>query len=124
MRRISNVAFSADYMPLYNKIPIDKKPLAASISGFKSCHGFVKSKFMTRHYYNKFLEFYYKISKDKLSNNFVGQPIQYDSEQVNNYFEALNNWIDSDEYSMSTLTIRSKIIAEQKRISKQINKTK
>ena len=109
-------------MQKYDKIPIDKKNLAASIAGFKSCSSFAKSKYMSRHYYNKFLEFYYKISKDKLSNNFVGEPANYDIDQLNHYFKELNNWLESEDYSMATRSTRNKIIAEQKRISKQLNK--
>ena len=109
-------------MQKYDKIPIDKRNLAASIAGFKSCSSFVKSKYMSRHYYDKFLEFYYKISKDKLSTNTVGQPANYDLDQLNHYLKELDNWIESEDYSMATRTIRNKVIAEQKRISKQLDK--
>lgn len=116
-----NIALCVDYIPKFNKLPMSQKNLAVAISGFKSVHSLLKSKYMSRYRYNKFLEFYYKVSKDKKSNNTIGLPSEYDIYQLKHYLTSLNNWIDSEEYSMATSAVRKKIISEQKRIYKQIN---
>ena len=46
--------------------------------------------------------------------------LEFDNEQKKHYLTKLNEWIDSDEYSLATMKVRNVIIAEQKRISKQI----
>lgn len=110
-----------DYMPMYNKIPIDKRALAAKVSGFNSCTSFNQSKYMSSHYYAKFRKFYETISKDKMSPNRVGEPAEFDLEQLKHYYKELNNWIESEEYSMSKSKVKNRIVAEQNRISKLIN---
>lgn len=111
----------SEYLPMYHKLPVNQKGLAAGICGYKSCSNFVKSKYLTRHYFNKFTEFYERISKDKISPNFVGKKSEFDLEHLKHYYKELNNWIDSDEYLSVSKTTKNKVVAEQIRISKIIN---
>lgn len=116
-----NFKHCSEYLPLYHKLPVTKKALGASLLGFKSCSGVLKSKHASRYNYNKFLDFYNHITKDKQSNNTIGTPIEFDNEQKKHYLTKLNEWIDSEEYSLASMKIRHCIIAEQRRISKQLN---
>jgi len=115
-----NFKHSSEYLPMYHKLPINKKALGAELLGFKSCSGLLKSKHASRYNYNKFVEFYNHVTKDKQSKNTIGTPVEFDNEQKKHYLTKLNEWIDSDEYSLATMKVRNVIIAEQKRISKQI----
>lgn len=116
-----NFKHSSEYLPMYHKLPMNKKALGAESLGFKSCSGLLKSKHATRYNYNKFVEFYNHVTKDKQSNNTIGASVEFDNEQKKHYLDELTNWINSEEYSMATMKIRNGIIAEHNRINKQLN---
>lgn len=120
MKNNNSFVHCSEYLPIYHKLPVDKKPLIASILGFKSCNQLTKSKYMTKYYFKKLVEFKEHICKDKESSNFVGNYAEFDIEQLKLYYSKLNEWIESDEYINSSKNKRSRIIDEQKRISKLI----
>ena len=109
-------------MPIYNKLPIDKKPLIVGILGYKSCNQFTKTRYITPYYFNKLLEFKEHICKEKESNNYIGSPAPFDLEQIKHYYKSLNDLIDSEDYIKLSKHDRGKIIHEQNRISKIINR--
>lgn len=111
----------SEYLPIYHKLPINKKALAVGLLGYKSCSQFIKSKYITKYYFDKLVEFKEHICKYKESSNFVGNNAPFDLEQLKQYYNALNDWIESDEYVNASMKKRNRIIDEQKRISKIIN---
>lgn len=116
----TNIKHKSEYLPMYHKLPVDKKALGAGLLGFKSCSNCIRSKYVTVSNYNKFVEFYNHVTKDKQSPNTIGTPVEFDNEQKKHYLTELTNWINSDEYSMATMKVRNVIIAEHNRINKQL----
>lgn len=116
-----NLKHHSEYLPLYHKLPVDKKGMAAELLGFKSCSTCVRSKYVTDQAFKKFNDFYNHVTKDKQSPNTIGLPVEFDNEQKKHYLTELTNWINSEEYSLATMKIRNGIIAEHNRINKQLN---
>lgn len=111
-----------EFLPIYNKLPADKKSLIVGILGYKSCSQFVKTRHITPYYFNKLVEFKEHICKDKQSPNYVGSAAPFDLDQIKHYYKSLNDLIDSEDYINLSKNNRGKIIHEQNRISKIINK--
>ncbi len=108
-----------EYIDKYNRMSVENKRIAASLSGAKSCNIFKKKRFITEYYYNKFIEFYN--DKYEKSPNTLGQPVPFDIEQLKQYYKGLNDLIESDDYVKLSQKNSSRIVEEQKRISKLVN---
>lgn len=112
----------SEWMPLYDAIPFKSKRVAFEAMGFEFSHHLLKKQYITIEQFEKLKEMNSNLVLG--SNNSVGEPVDYDHNQMMHYNNSLVSLITSDTFKTYKQHNKSKVLDEQLRIQKLINKNK
>lgn len=109
------------FLPIYEKIPKNKKQQLVKLLNFKTTSHFVKKRYLTalqfeylqRYVDNNFLQ----------SNNTVKEKIPFDFDYVSDYNKRLLSLINSEDFLKWESKYRNKIILEQMKKQSELNRT-
>jgi hypothetical protein len=107
-----------DYILIYDSIPAFLKNRVTSLMGYPQSSKFTQCKSISYDKFNILNDF--AIKHDYKSPNKVGKPVEYDNEQKNIFFKALNNYINSVDFQLLSGNEKNRVIDEQIRIHNQL----
>jgi hypothetical protein len=117
MKNISHVE-KKDYIWIYDSIPAFLKTKVTALMGYSQSSKFTQCKSISYEKFNILNDF--AIKYDYKSTNKVGDPVEFDREQMQNYFKALNNYINSVDFQLLSGSEKNRVIDEQVVIHNQL----
>ncbi len=109
------------FIPKYNAIPMGLKGQAIAIMGFHDSSCFLRKNFISKEQYDKLVE--YSNEHDLISNNRIVDFVPVDKQQLEIYNKRLLLLINSTEWINYSKADRPKIVDEQIRIQRILNKS-
>jgi hypothetical protein len=119
MKNISHVE-KKDYIWIYDSIPAFLKSKVTSLMGYPQSSKFTQCKSISYDKFNILNDF--AIKYDYKSPNTLGNSVEFDREQMQNYFKALNNYINSVDFQLLSGNEKNRVIDEQVVIHNQLLK--
>ena len=107
-----------DYIWIYDSIPAFLKNRVTSLMGYHQSSKFTQCKSISYDKFNVLNDF--AIKYDYKSPNKVGKPVEFDNDQKHQYFKALNNYINSQDFQLLNTNQKHSVIDEQISIHNQL----
>ena len=117
MKNTSHVE-KKDYIWIYDSIPAFLKSRVTSLMGYPQSSKFTQCKSIDYQKFNILNDF--AIKYDYKSPNKICNPIEFDNDQKQQYFKALNNYINSVDFQLLSSNEKHNVIDEQVRIHNQL----
>ena len=117
MKNISHVE-KKDYIWIYDSIPAFLKSKVTSLMGYPQSSKFTQCKSISYDKFNILNDF--AIKYDYKSPNTLGNSVEFDREQMQIYFKALNNYINSVDFQLLSSSEKNRVIDEQVIIHNQL----
>lgn len=112
--KIQGTIDKKEYIWIYDSIPMFAKRKVTELMGFNQPSKFTQCKQISKERFNILNDF--AIKHGYKSNNYLGNPMPFDFEQVHDYFKRLTIFINSLEYNLLSNSQKEKVINEHKTI--------